>query len=228
MSGNGLIVSVTLGPDVYWDQLLVDGTSVWSGSGNCPWNSTAVANGNHTLLVRVFQQGGTSPIGSASISVTVKNSTANSTPFLRRHPTLSTPSLHQRRPRRPRSRPQAPRLSRPDPYACAHAQPGNGTTHFSTLGYRATLPSEAQCTAWTNARPIPENAPIELGPSTYRPVAFRRRSIPIRRRQQRRRDPGFGLCNVTGNYTGTTDEIVRWAACKWGIDEDVVRAQGHN
>jgi autotransporter family porin len=30
---------------------------------------------------------------------------------------------------------------------------------------------------------------------------------------------------VTGNFTGTTDEILQWAACKWGIDEDVVRAQ---
>jgi hypothetical protein len=30
---------------------------------------------------------------------------------------------------------------------------------------------------------------------------------------------------VTGNYTGTTDQIIRWAACKWGIDEDTIRAQ---
>ena len=29
----------------------------------------------------------------------------------------------------------------------------------------------------------------------------------------------------TGNYTGTTDEIIQWVACKWGIDEDIVRAQ---
>jgi hypothetical protein len=29
---------------------------------------------------------------------------------------------------------------------------------------------------------------------------------------------------VTGNYTGTTDQIIRWAACKWGIDEDLLRA----
>ena len=29
----------------------------------------------------------------------------------------------------------------------------------------------------------------------------------------------------TGNFTGTTDEILQWAACKWGIDEDIVRAQ---
>ena len=30
---------------------------------------------------------------------------------------------------------------------------------------------------------------------------------------------------VDGNFTGTTDEIIQWAACKWGIDEDLVRAQ---
>ena len=30
---------------------------------------------------------------------------------------------------------------------------------------------------------------------------------------------------VTGNFTGTTDEILRWGACKWGFDENDVRAQ---
>jgi hypothetical protein len=30
---------------------------------------------------------------------------------------------------------------------------------------------------------------------------------------------------VTGNFTGTTDEILQWAACKWGMDEDYVRAE---
>jgi autotransporter family porin len=30
---------------------------------------------------------------------------------------------------------------------------------------------------------------------------------------------------VTGNFTGTTDEIIQWAAWKWGLDEDVLRAQ---
>jgi hypothetical protein len=28
-----------------------------------------------------------------------------------------------------------------------------------------------------------------------------------------------------GDDEGTTDEIIQWAACKWGIDTDVVRAQ---
>jgi hypothetical protein len=29
---------------------------------------------------------------------------------------------------------------------------------------------------------------------------------------------------VTGNFRGTTDEIIQWAAWKWGIGEDVLRA----
>ena len=29
---------------------------------------------------------------------------------------------------------------------------------------------------------------------------------------------------VDGNFTGTTDEIIQWAAYKWGLDEDTLRA----
>ena len=28
---------------------------------------------------------------------------------------------------------------------------------------------------------------------------------------------------ITGTFTGTTDEILQWGACKWGIDEDLNR-----
>ncbi len=30
---------------------------------------------------------------------------------------------------------------------------------------------------------------------------------------------------VTGNFSGTTDEILQWVACKWGIDANIIRAQ---
>jgi len=30
---------------------------------------------------------------------------------------------------------------------------------------------------------------------------------------------------IDGDFTGTTAEILRWAACKWGIDQDIVFAQ---
>jgi len=29
---------------------------------------------------------------------------------------------------------------------------------------------------------------------------------------------------VTGNYTGTTNQIIQWSACKWGMNEDLMRA----
>jgi hypothetical protein len=29
---------------------------------------------------------------------------------------------------------------------------------------------------------------------------------------------------IDGAFTGTTDEIIQWGACKWGFDEDIIRA----
>jgi hypothetical protein len=29
---------------------------------------------------------------------------------------------------------------------------------------------------------------------------------------------------VDGQYTGTTDQIMQWGTCKWGLDPDVARA----
>lgn len=30
--------------------------------------------------------------------------------------------------------------------------------------------------------------------------------------------------SITGNYTGLTTQIIQWGGCKWGIDEDLIRA----
>ena len=30
---------------------------------------------------------------------------------------------------------------------------------------------------------------------------------------------------IDGRFTGTTDEIIQWASCKWGFDEDMTRAR---
>ena len=37
--------------------------------------------------------------------------------------------------------------------------------------------------------------------------------------------PYTWMKRVDGQYTGTTEMIIRWAACKWGVDEDMIRAQ---
>ena len=43
-------------------------------------------------------------------------------------------------------------------------------------------------------------------------------------RDFRRRSAMLNRFDVTGNYRGTTDEILQWAARKWGFDPDLFRA----
>jgi hypothetical protein len=33
------------------------------------------------------------------------------------------------------------------------------------------------------------------------------------------------FARITGNYTGTTDEIIQWAAAKWGLPDELIRAE---
>ncbi len=77
---------------------------------------------------------------------------------------------------------------------------------FNTLGVGAALPSEASCAS--QVKSAPEIRSANVGFNTAK---------------------GNGVNStyprVTGNFTGTTDEIIQWAACKWGIDEDMARAQ---
>ena len=40
--------------------------------------------------------------------------------------------------------------------------------------------------------------------------------------------PGSYLIRVDGQFTGTTDAILKWASCKWGFDENVTRATAVN
>jgi autotransporter family porin len=80
------------------------------------------------------------------------------------------------------------------------------TGRFVTLPVGATLPTEQQCA--TRVRRMKENRPEN---ATYNAT--------------KGTSPHDEFPRVTGNFTGTTDEILQWAACKWGIDEDIVRAQ---
>jgi hypothetical protein len=73
------------------------------------------------------------------------------------------------------------------------------------------LPNDATCAS--EVRRAPEVRP--------RNASFN----SIRGTQRNLSGPYPTFQRVDGDYTGTTDEILQWAACKWGIDEDVVRAQ---
>jgi len=101
----------------------------------------------------------------------------------------------------------------------------NGTTsgvYFSTLPPHSTLPTDAQCASLITATPetVTQNTTAnnfiltaaDFGTFYADPFWFNY-SIPTYTNL------------VLGDYTGSTDMILRWAACKWGIDEDVVRAE---
>lgn len=108
--------------------------------------------------------------------------------------------------------------------AAASAMTGparSAPAYFHTLPPGAKLPSGSQCAKWVNARPLPENKRMnrtynhKIGQHVSR-TFFSGDTWQANRQIAPR---------ITGNYKGTTQMILRWAACKWGIDQDVVFAQ---
>ena len=84
---------------------------------------------------------------------------------------------------------------------------------FTTLPVGAALPSSAQCAA--SVRPAAEIRPENRAANQNRGS----------RANANNRSDWSGFDRVDGDFVGTTDEIIQWAACKWGIDEDIARAQ---
>ena len=84
---------------------------------------------------------------------------------------------------------------------------------FETLPVGAALPSGAECEA--RVRPAAEVRPVNATANSRRGSRANANTNPSW--------PGF--TRVDGNFAGSTDEIIQWAACKWGIDEDIARAQ---
>ena len=109
--------------------------------------------------------------------------------------------------------PAPPPIDRPLEAVSASAKAVRVSTNparFTTLPPGSSLPTDAQCTAAVRRG----GGEVRAGNAT--PNA-------TRGRQKNLTPPDFS--RVTGDFTGTTDEILQWAACKWGIDEDMVRAQ---
>ena len=94
--------------------------------------------------------------------------------------------------------------------------------YFHTLPPGAKLPSGAECARLVNATPLPEDKAANK---------------PYNHRKGQRVGPKFFSAGdspkaqkllaprIDGDFTGTTADILRWAACKWGIDQDIVFAQ---
>lgn len=97
-------------------------------------------------------------------------------------------------------------------------------SYFSTLPPGASLPSESQCAAWVGATPGKELQPGNATANQTTPTSSELSGFHS--------NPTFindlpvaDFRNIDGNFTGTTDQIIRWASCKWGIDENAMRAE---
>ncbi len=104
------------------------------------------------------------------------------------------------------------------PNAAATAAPAV----FRTLPPGAKLPSGAQCARWVRARPTPrENKGMNrrFNHTTGERVAGNFLAGDAPQADQRL------VPRINGDFTGTTSEILRWAACKWGISQNIVFAQ---
>ncbi len=106
------------------------------------------------------------------------------------------------------------------------AAAGASTTsavHFSTLPPGSALPSDATCAGLVRrspSEPRPDNA---VANATVPPPGSFTLAPLNDQNGYDNRTPALEA-RVTGNFTGTTDEIIQWASCKWGFDEDEVRA----
>lgn len=94
-------------------------------------------------------------------------------------------------------------------------------SYFHTLPPGTRLPTGGQCAAWVRARPVAENKGVNrmFDHTTGQRVGtgFFSGDKPLAN--------GWIAPRINGNFTGTTEQILRWAACKWGIDQDMVFAQ---
>jgi len=106
--------------------------------------------------------------------------------------------------------------------------PTPGGPHYSMRGPGAALPSEASCAQQVDASPIVEFAPWNENDGTgYDSNQPPPEPIPsyFYTYAGASELPHSDFANVDGSYAGTTDDIFRVYACKWGIDEDYIRAQ---
>jgi hypothetical protein len=109
---------------------------------------------------------------------------------------------------------------------------------FTTVPPGGALPSDEQCAREVKAGSVSGPVPGPVSGSEYAPETVPV-NIPFNHvRGDQRLPPGFFppgsgdprgdqeiASRVTGAFTGTTGQILGWAACKWGVDERYVRAQ---
>jgi hypothetical protein len=105
--------------------------------------------------------------------------------------------------------------------AVLHHGSGSSPVYFSTLPPGATLPSGATCTRLVRESSSPENRPGNDRPNDTVGSTVSSAIFP----QGDSQNVKALASRINGDFTGSTEDILRWAACKWGIDQDIVMAE---
>lgn len=91
--------------------------------------------------------------------------------------------------------------------------------HLDTVAPQTPFPPEGACDALVR-RGGPEHRPANATANATVPSAP---TLPDWGAGDRRANTDVKP-RIRGQFTGTTDEILQWAACRWGMDEDLARA----
>jgi Bacterial Ig domain len=116
----------------------------------------------------------------------------------------------------------------PTPTTKPTATPSStATPYYSLLPSGSALPSDSQCAsgvAGDTYEPRPDNAAFNSAmPSSSELTTYKSNASGGEGGA-----PGSYLVRADGQFTGTTDAILKWASCKWGFDENVTRATAVN
>jgi hypothetical protein len=101
---------------------------------------------------------------------------------------------------------------------------GSGPSYFSLQPVGASLPSADQCAQWVRSRDNTELQPSNATANQTTPTWSQLQSFHS--------NPTYindlplsDWAGIDGQFTGTTKQIIRWAACKWGLDENAMMAE---
>jgi Big-like domain-containing protein len=198
------IVTSDVCSGLWFESLYVDGSYIGDfAPGAVSFNSTVFSNGNHT--VKVTSQTinpGSVVLGSASESLNVENG-------------LPTPTASATAGASPTASPKPTATATP-------------SAHLSNLAPNAALPPESTCATLANQSNFPETTAENVNDGTGWNANSQIWTTPSYFHANAGRNglaPSSDFAAVDGNYAGSTQDIIRWAACKWGVDEDWAYAE---
>ena len=206
---------------LWFESLYVDGSHVSDfAPGAVVLNSSSFSNGTHTVEVTSQSENpGSVVLGSASEPLNIENGSATPAPTASGVSPTGTPNPTVT------ASPVSSPTATPNGSATATATPGG---HLGNLAPNATLPPESTCATLANQSNLPETTPENANDGTGWNANNQIWPTPSYFYANAGRDglaPAADFAAVDGNYAGTTQDIIRWAACKWGVDEDWAYAE---